>query len=144
MDSFKCILLKLAELLESVSLCLLPNLRHLRPFFLNDNDKMSALFLLPFWNSDDIFFSFCHTGYCGYIHLKNKVFSLLFRLGNFNWSVFKLTNSFLYHFHSATGPILMSLFKKFQLFCFPALKFPLGSSLYLLCICYHFLSFICF
>lgn len=58
-------------------------------------------------------------------------FLLLFRLDNFYWPVFKLSDSFLCCLHSArVYPITLS---------FLVLSFPLCSSLCLLFLCWHFL-----
>ena len=73
-------------------------------------------------------------------HFFFGLFSLLFRLGKFWCSTFKLTDSFLCLIHSVLKPSSFLV----QLLYFSVLKYPFVSSLYLFFLCWDFQFFICF
>ena len=59
---------------------------------------------------------------------KNIFFHLFFRLNNFCWPIFKVSTSFLYHFHSA---IILAHWVLFHILYFSDLEFLFGFFLHL-------------
>ena len=102
----------------------------------------SSFFLLSFFKSQDMnvrsFVTVPQAPEILFIFLS--IFSLLVRLDNFYCSTFKFSDSSLGPLYCAIEFILWGSFF-FQLLCFPVLKFPFVSSLYLLFPCWNFLRF---
>lgn len=129
-DFFGFFLLKFAELLESVDLCLWQNLWNFQPSF------PRILFLHYFYPFlryyDDINArSFDILQVSEALFLKNKKQkTLLFTLGKSHWFVFKFIYTFLFHLYSACWVPLVRFFS-FQFCIFLVLKLFFVSSLYL-------------
>ena len=102
----------------------------------------SSFFLLSFFKSQDMnvrsFVTVPQAPEILFIFLS--IFSLLVRLDNFYCSTFKFSDSSLGQLYCAVEFILWGSFF-FQLLCFPVLKFPFVSSLYLLFPYWNFLRF---
>lgn len=126
---------------EIQSASLLQNLGKFQLFFLRIY-FFSSCFLFSFWNSNDpnvsSFVIVLVVVEVLFIFFKKSIFSMFFRLGNFYCSIFKFPDSF-FHFlyHGWDRPSIG--FLNFSYYIFSVLRFPFGSSFYLLLLCDGFL-----
>lgn len=131
---FRFICLVFAQFPESVGLWLSPSLRSPRPFFLR---TFLQLHTLLSWDSNEKKVRFSITvhslGVC--VDLPSS-FSLLFKLGNFYWYVFKFTDPFLCYYHLVLRPFGELLFQLlYSIYNFYLVHFYIS---YFLAKIYHF------
>lgn len=115
MDFFSWSCSGVSKLLKSVGLCLLPNLENFQSLFLWLLFQPHPLSSLLLGLQSHQCHSFCYSPTSLWLNIFSLIFSLLFRLDNVYYSMFKFAGSFLPLLHSAQAFLL--------LFYYSSLKF---------------------